>query len=112
MRSSTIAFAAVLGFATAAPVDDIRPILPRQNVDVATGPVPVNAPIVPNKRDPRSLDVDLGGVGVSLKRDLLDSLDIDLGGAGESLKRDLLDSLDVDLGGVGESLKRGVALKA
>jgi hypothetical protein len=91
MRSPIIIIAAALGFAAAAPIDYIRPKLPRNggsdgglNIDVADVPLagqavsdlvdtlPVDlsldTPVLRGKRDP-AVDVDLEGVGLSLKRD-------------------------------------------
>jgi hypothetical protein len=128
MRSSIIIIAAALGLAAAAPIDYIRPKLPRNggsdgglNIDVADFPLagqavsdlvdalPVDlsldAPVLPGKRDP-AVNVDLEGLGLSLKRD--PAVDVDLEGLGLALKRD--PAVDVDLEGLGLALKRDPAV--
>jgi hypothetical protein len=114
MRTSIVIITAALSLATAAPIHQTRPILPRHDgseggldIDVADVPlvgeavsslvdalpvdVSLDAPVLPDKRDP-GVNIDLGGAGISVKRDLDVKRDpgvnIDLGGAGISVKRD------------------------
>ncbi|KAH0165124.1 hypothetical protein KCU67_g4857, partial [Aureobasidium melanogenum] len=107
----------VAGLAATAPLSQTLPQLPRQldikgsDVPVAgklltniINALPVDASVAATDNVKRALAVDLGGIGVDLKKNKR-ALAVDLGGIGVDLKKNKR-ALAVDLGGIGVDLKK------
>jgi hypothetical protein len=122
-----LSIVAMLGVAVAAPVQSTIARLPRTEApsknlaNILPGSITklvseildklpvdasVNVPVLQKKRDP-AVDVDLGGLGLSLKpREADPAVNVDLGALGLSLKpREADPAVNVDLGALGLSLK-------